>query len=116
MSSIARNLETDWVRQRPKLAAEESHDVADVADVAKKLGVETELDRLLAATKELFPGEIEVRVVHELEFPDEVYFEISVTMSSSAEDTATRYGEWHARSVELAGDIAHYFCLSFLVD
>jgi hypothetical protein len=113
MSSIARNLETDWPRQRPTLAAEESH---EVADVAKKLRVETELNRLLTATKELFPGEIEVRVAHELDYPDEIYFEISVAMSNSIEDTATRYTEWHARSVELTGDVAHYFCLSFLVD
>ncbi|HVC94891.1 MAG TPA: hypothetical protein VND64_14440 [Pirellulales bacterium] len=113
MSSIARNLETDWVRQRPKLAADESH---DVADVAKKLGVETELNRLLAATRELFPGEIEVRVVHDLEFPDEVYFEVNVTATATVEELVAHDRMWFERCAELSGPVAHYFCLSFLPD
>jgi hypothetical protein len=113
MSSIARNLETDWPRQRPTLAAEESH---EVADVAKKLRVETELDRLLAATKELFPGEIEVRVVHDLEFPDEIYFEVNVSANATVEELVARDRLWYENCAALAGPVAHYFCLSFLPD
>ena len=71
---------------------------------------------MLAATKELFPGDLDVRVVHDLEFPDEIYFEVNVTATAAVEDLVTRDRQWYEQCVALAGPVAHYFCLSFLPD
>ena len=60
------------------------------------------LDRIIAATNELFPGTIEIERSPDPEFPEDVAVVFLVTSSEDTATTMSLEGEWHERVAAIA--------------
>jgi hypothetical protein len=113
MKPSVRRLEEAGIQSTPELAEQETK---DMVALAKRLGVVEELERLIGATEELFPGKLEIHVENDFDEPYEPFFEFGVQASGTIPDIIERDRKWHERLVAIAPGYLRLFSIDIHVD
>ena len=66
-------------------------------------------------TRELFPGEMRMRVKNDPEIPDDLFFQLHVEATGDIDDIAARHDQWHARLCRFPSKFCGLFRLSIAV-
>jgi hypothetical protein len=112
MASPARKLDYEH-RAQCNTGEEKSQ---DVAFVARQLGVVEELERIVAATENLFPGPVRVEVMWDPEIDESVFLVVNVVARGNDTQVMGSMDQWYSESSRIAGKNANYFTISLDVE
>lgn len=89
---------------------------SDVAEVARRLGIVSELQAILQHTNALFGSQVRVEVLEDPEIPGEIHMVFCVLATGTIDEILLKETRWHQDLIALAGTALRFFRLSIDVD
>lgn len=74
------------------------------------------LRQVMEISRQMFPGDVRVKVGRDWEVPDDIYFVVDVRSSGTPDEFVARLREWDSAAYRIAGSEMRFFCLTFHMD